>query len=81
MADELALRPAVAFAEGMQSVEFAEIIRGAVAESGGAESGEMLFLRELFEERRGGAGDVGMMGKAVGAECRPKPGCSFHYAI
>ncbi len=51
----------------MQSVEFTAIIRGAVAESGGAESGEMLFLRKLLEDRRGGADDVGMVGKPVAA--------------
>jgi hypothetical protein len=30
MADELALRPAAAFAEGMKGVQFAEIMRGAI---------------------------------------------------
>ena len=67
MANELALGPAVAFAEGMKGVQFAEIVRGAVTKGGAVESGEMLFLRKLLEDRRGGRLDMGVMGEQVAA--------------
>src|SRR5215472_16274741 len=65
LADEFALRSAVAFAEGMKGIQFAKIVRGALAESGGAKSGEALFVRELLEDRSGGALDVSVMGEKV----------------
>jgi len=40
MADRLALRPAVAFAEGMQRVQFAEIMGRTVTERGGIKPGK-----------------------------------------
>jgi hypothetical protein len=45
MADELALRSPVALTERMKRVQFPEIIRGAIAELGGAKSREVLFAR------------------------------------
>src|ERR1019366_7190483 len=67
MAHKFALCPAVAFAERVQGVQFAEIIRRAAAERGGVESGKVLFLRKMLEDRRGGAANVGVMGEQVAA--------------
>jgi len=67
MADKFPLRPAVAFAEGVQSVQLAEVMCGTVAECGGVKSGKVLFFRKLLEDRRGGAGDMGMMGEHIAA--------------
>ena len=67
MTDKFALRPAVAFAEWMQRVHLAKIMRGAVAERAGVESGKVVFLRKLFEDRRGGAANMGVMGEQIAA--------------
>ena len=40
VADKFALRPAVAFAEGMQRVQFAEIMGRTVTERGGIKPGK-----------------------------------------
>ena len=53
VADKLALCSAIAFAEGMQRVQFAEVVGGAIAEGGGTESGKVLFFGKLREHRRG----------------------------
>src|SRR5271157_1115390 len=67
MAHKLALRPAVSFAEGMQCVQFAEIMRRAIAERGGIESGKVLLLSKPLKDRRGGAANVGVMREQVAA--------------
>ena len=67
MAHKLALCPAVSFAKGMQCVQFAEIMRRAIAERGGIESSKVLLLRELLEDQRGGVADVGVMREQVAA--------------
>ena len=51
----------------MQRVQFAELMRRPVAERGGVESGQMLFLRKLLEERRGGTANMGVMGERLAA--------------
>src|SRR5208337_2119274 len=67
MAHKLALRPAVSFAEGMQCVQFAEIMRRAIAERGGIESGKVLLLSKPLKDPRGGAANVGVMREQVAA--------------
>jgi len=67
MADEFALRSPVFFTERVERVQFAEIVRGAIAKSGRVEPGEVVFLRELLEDRRGGADDVSVAGELAPA--------------
>ncbi len=70
MADELTLCPSVAFTEGVKRIQLAEVIRGAVAEGGGAESGEGSFLRKLLS---GGTlsldGGESVFGTVLGYSC------------
>src|ERR1022692_3130383 len=61
------LRPSVAFAERMQRVHFAEIVRGAGAEGRRGKALEMFLARQRCENRRGGDGDVGVMRECVAA--------------
>jgi hypothetical protein len=65
MADEFALRSAVAFAKWMQSIHFCEIMRRAAAEPTGVKSSEMLFFRKLLEDRRGSALNMRVMGSSL----------------
>jgi hypothetical protein len=67
MADEFALCSPVPFAEGVQGVQFTEIVRGPLAKSLRPEPREVIFLRELLADPTGGAFDPRMMGEAVAA--------------
>jgi hypothetical protein len=67
MTNEFALGPPVAFTEGMQGVQLTEVIRSAIAESVRAEPRELVFLRKLQEDRRGGACDVAEMSETIAA--------------
>ena len=51
----------------MQRVQFTEIIGGAFTESSGVKSGQMLFLRKLLEDPRGGALDMRVVGEQMPA--------------
>ena len=48
--DELTLRPAVPFTEGMKHVDFPEIVAGPLAELVGIEAAQELFLGKLPKE-------------------------------
>src|SRR5580658_43806 len=50
LANELALRPAIAFAKRMSRIDLAEKPRGAPGEGGGVQSGEVVPSRELFQD-------------------------------
>ena len=52
VADELALCSPVPFAERVKGVPFAEVVGGAVAESGGPKSGQVLLFGQLGEDCR-----------------------------
>jgi hypothetical protein len=56
VADKLTLGPAVAFPEGMQRVQFAEIMRRAIAERGRVESGKVFFLGHRMQGQGNGHG-------------------------
>ena len=65
VADEFALRSPVAFTEGMQGVQLAEVVRGSATESLGPESSEVAFFRELLKDRTGCAFDPRVMVIAI----------------
>ena len=62
MAQELALRSAVPFAEGMQRVEFPEVVSGSLAKGLWGEADELFFGGKLPQYRLGRTLNVGVMG-------------------
>lgn len=65
LADELTLRPPIAFTEGMERVQLAEIVRNSTTEVSRAKSGKVLFFRKLRQDRRGCGVDVGVVSKQI----------------
>ena len=62
MADELSLGSAVAFPEGMQCVQFAQVMSCSFAEHRTIQPGEVMLRRQFFENDIRSTVNMGMMG-------------------